>query len=58
MATKVTRPTIEEILKPTTMTCGGCGGTLHIIPYKVDLGKNRFRIETMNICGKCSFKSK
>lgn len=53
---KPTTLTLEEIMKPTTMTCAGCGGTLHVIPYKVDLPKGKFRIETLNICGKCTFK--
>lgn len=52
---KIKLPSLEEQLKPSTMTCGKCGGILHIIPYKKDLGKGRFRIETMNLCGKCSF---
>jgi uncharacterized protein with PIN domain len=46
---------LEKALKPTTMRCARCGGTLHIIPIKIDLGKNRFRIETMNICRNCTF---
>jgi len=55
MKQKINMPTLEEQLKPTTMTCGKCGGTLHVIPVKNDLGNNRFRIETINLCGKCSF---
>jgi hypothetical protein len=51
----MTKLTLEELLKPTTMTCAQCGGTLHIIPVKKDLGKGRFSIETINICGKCTF---
>ena len=46
---------LEDIMKPTTMTCVECGGMLHIIPVKRDLGKGRILIETINICGKCSF---
>ncbi len=52
----MTLPTLEEQLKPTTMTCIKCGGVLHIFPYKQDLGQGRFRVETVNICGKCSFE--
>ena len=50
------RMTLEEIMKPTTMTCADCGGTLHIIPFRKELGKGKFTIETINICGKCTFK--
>lgn len=49
-------PTLEEQLKPTTMTCIKCGGILHIIPFKKDLGKGRFSIETMNICVTARFQ--
>lgn len=48
--------TLEEIMKPSIMTCIRCGGKLHIIPFKKDLGKGKFTIETINICGKCTFK--
>ena len=47
---------LEEILKPRIITCGKCGGELHIIPIKYDLGKDKFRIDTINICSKCTFK--
>lgn len=43
------------MLKPSTMTCIKCGGVLHIIPFRKDLGKGRFTIDTVNICSKCSF---
>ena len=46
---------LEEIMKPTIMRCVGCGGDLHVIPIRKDLGKGKFRIDTINICGKCSF---
>lgn len=45
----------EEFMKPRIITCGDCGGKLHIIPIKKDLGKGKFSIETINICGKCTF---
>ena len=52
-----------EELKPSVITCGGCGGELHVYPYKVDLGKrvrkgklvDYFEIKTINICHKCTF---
>ncbi|KKN76502.1 hypothetical protein LCGC14_0370110 [marine sediment metagenome] len=53
--TKVTRPTLEELMKPRIIICGKCGRELHIIPMKKDLGKGKFTIETINLCGKCSF---
>jgi len=46
----------EEIMKPRIYTCGNCGGQLHIIPFEKNLGNGRITIDTMNICGKCSFK--
>ena len=53
---------VEE-LKPYIITCGGCGGELHVYPYKVDLGKRKrkgrmvdyFEVKTINICNKCTF---
>lgn len=42
---------LEELLKPRIITCGKCGGELHIIPYRE--GKT---IKTINICGKCTFR--
>lgn len=48
--------TLEDVMKPRVITCGDCGGKLHIIPIKKDLGKGKFAIETINICGKCTFK--
>jgi hypothetical protein len=48
-------PTLEEIMRPRIITCGRCGGDLHIIPVKEDLGKGRIAIRTINICGKCTF---
>lgn len=57
-------PSLSEIMKPTTMKCMTCGGVLHVIPYRVWLHqgkktkKKTFRIETLNICGRCSFKKK
>jgi hypothetical protein len=53
---KSNRMTLEEILKPSIITCAQCGGNLHIIPFKKDLGHGKFSIETINICGKCTFK--
>ena len=50
------RMTLEELMKPSIITCGNCGGELHIIPIKKDLGKGRFEIDTINICGKCTFE--
>jgi len=50
------KPDLEDLMKPRIITCGGCGGDLHIIPIKKDLGKGKFTIETINICGKCTFK--
>ncbi len=50
------QPTLEELLKPRIITCANCGGDLHIIPIKKDLGKGRIAIETVNICGKCTFE--
>jgi len=49
------RMTLEEIMKPRIITCAGCGGKLHIIPIQTDLGKGKFKIDTINICGKCTF---
>lgn len=46
--------TLEELMKPTIITCGKCGGQLHIIPYQVRDGKG-FVVKTVNLCGKCSF---
>lgn len=46
--------TYDELMKPTTMICVRCGGTLHVIPYEEKKGK-KVMIKTMNICGKCSF---
>lgn len=43
--------TIEDLLKPKIITCGNCGGDLHIIPIR-----NGNKIETINICGNCTFK--
>ena len=51
----VTKNSLEELLKPSVITCGRCGGELHIIPIKKDLGKGIFAIETINICAKCTF---
>jgi len=48
-------PTLERLMKPSFIICGKCGGELHIIPFKRDLGKGKVTIETINICGKCSF---
>jgi len=45
----------EDIMKPRIITCGKCGGELHIIPIKRDWGKDKFTIDTINICGKCTF---
>jgi hypothetical protein len=53
---KAARLSLEEIMKPTIIRCAQCGGDLHIIPFKKDLGKRKFTIETINICGKCTFK--
>ena len=53
--TRPTLATLEEIMKPSIMTCVNCGGKLHVIPIKKDLGKGKFNIETINICGKCTF---
>ena len=53
---KLTR---DDLLKPTTMTCAKCGGTLHVIPYETTahIGKKvHTYIKTMNICGTCTFK--
>ncbi len=52
------RMALEELMKPTIMTCGKCGGKLHVIPIRKDLGKNKFVIETINICGTCTFEVK
>ena len=46
---------LEELLKPRIVTCGRCGGELHIIPYKEGTDK-KFAIKTINICGKCTFE--
>ena len=54
---KTNRPTLEDMMKPMIMTCGTCGGTLHVIPLRKDLGKGKFTIETMNLCAKCTFGS-
>jgi len=45
--------TMANIMKPTIITCGGCSGKLHIIPYR-----EGNTIKTMNICGKCTFGGK
>jgi len=50
------RISLAEIMKPTTMTCINCGGVLHVIPYYEEIGKNKFDIKTINLCGVCSFK--
>lgn len=42
---------IEEVMKPKVITCGKCSGELHIIPIR-----NGNKIETINICGNCTFK--
>jgi len=49
--------TLEELMKPSIITCGKCGGELHIIPYKEWLNDKhtKFEIKTINICGKCTF---
>jgi len=52
---RLTAPTLEEQMKPSVITCGRCGGQLHVIPFKKDLGYGKFSIETLNICGKCTF---
>lgn len=39
--------TKDEIMKPTTMTCAKCGGTLHVIPYEEKKG-NKVFIKTFN----------
>jgi len=49
-------PTLEELMRPTVITCGQCGGDLHIIPVKEDSSKSRICIRTINICGKCTFE--
>ena len=46
----------EEMMKPRIITCGKCGGKLHIIPIKKDWGKGKFTIDTINICSKCAFE--
>ena len=46
---------LEELMKPRIITCGNCGGELHVIPVKKELDKGKFTIETINLCGKCSF---
>jgi hypothetical protein len=53
---KMTTLDLEEIMKPRIMTCMNCGGDLHVIPVKIELPKGKFRIDTINICGKCTFK--
>jgi hypothetical protein len=54
MTTKTNnRPALEAIMKPTIITCGLCGGKLHVFPFKKDIGKGRFAIETMCVCGDC-----
>jgi len=47
---------LEELMKPWTCTCGKCGGELHIIPYKKQIGKKKFTIDSMNLCKNCTFK--
>ena len=47
MASKIT---LEEIMKPRIITCGSCGGELHIIPVR-----DGNEIKTINLCGRCSF---
>jgi len=42
--------------EPSIITCGQCGGDLHVLPIKEDCGDGTFRIVTLNICGKCTFK--
>ena len=53
---EVNRLALEEIMKPTIMRCGKCGGDLHVIPIKKDLGKGKFEIDTIDICSECTFK--
>ena len=53
--------TYQELLKPTTMTCGRCGGTLNVFPYEHILGYTKkgikkVEIKTINICEKCSIQ--
>jgi len=52
------KPSLEELLKPTIITCGKCGGDLHVIPIKKDLPNGKFTIETINLCARCTFKNK
>jgi hypothetical protein len=52
------RPTLEELMRPTVITCGRCGGELHVIPVREDLGKGKTGIRTINICGKCTFEKR
>jgi len=56
MKTVMKKFNLDEILKPTIMTCARCGGDLHVIPYLKKEGKRKV-IKTVNICGNCTFNS-
>lgn len=42
---------LEDLLKPTTMTCGRCGGELIVHPYLW-----QGQIKSINWCVVCSIK--
>ena len=48
--TRTPRPTLDEALRPMTMTCGTCGGNLVCYPKKWS-GQEE---QSVNYCANCS----